>query len=181
MSNPSADSSLEDRHKEFVSLLTASHDKLFGYLLSLLGRWHDAQEVLQRSSLLIWQKFDSFESGTDFVAWASTFCFYEAKNFQRQTARSPRQFDDDLLATLSEERLDDLGFQGRRLAALEHCLRAVQPTERELLRAAYVEPCKIVDLATRLQRTPRTLYNKLNLLRRRLAECVQRRLQQGML
>lgn len=28
-------------------LLTASHEKLLGYLMSLLGRWHDAQDVLQ--------------------------------------------------------------------------------------------------------------------------------------
>lgn len=51
-----------ERHEQFVGLLTASHDKLLGYLLSLLGRWHDAQDVLQRASLLMWQKFGSFES-----------------------------------------------------------------------------------------------------------------------
>lgn len=45
----------DQRHEEFVGLLTASHDKLLGYLLSLLGRWHDAQDVLQRASVLIWQ------------------------------------------------------------------------------------------------------------------------------
>ena len=71
-----------------MALLTASHDKLFGYLMSLLGRWHDVQDVLQSSSLLMWRKFETYESGSNFVAWASTICFYEAKNFQRLAARS---------------------------------------------------------------------------------------------
>lgn len=159
-----------------MTLLTAAHDKLLGYLMSLLGRWHDAQDVLQCSSLLMWKKFETYETGSNFVAWASTICFYEAKNFQRMSARSPLKFDDDLLATLASERVVDLDFQGRRIAALELCLNEVGPGEREFLRAAYAEHGGITELAMRLQRAPRTLYNKLTVLRRRLTECVQRRL-----
>lgn len=162
-----------------MTLLTTSHDKLFGYLMSLLGRWHDVQDVLQSSSLLMWRKFETYESGSNFVAWASTICFYEAKNFRRLAARSHLKFDDDLLATLASERLIDLDLQGRRFAALEHCLNEVGPAERELLRTACADHGGITELAVRLQRAPRTLYNKLTLLRRRLTECVQRRLHEG--
>lgn len=167
-----------DRHEEFVTLLTTAHDRLFGYLMSLLGRWHDAQDVLQSSSLLMWRKFDTYETGSNFVAWASTICFYEAKNFRRLTARSHLKFDDDLLATLASERLVDLDLQGQRIAALEQCLNDVGLAEREFLRAAYTEHGGIAELAAKLQRAPRTLYNKLTVLRRRLTECVQRRLQE---
>ena len=178
MTDPTQTTNTKDRHEEFVTLLTAAHDKLLGYLMSLLGRWHDAQDVLQSSSLLMWRKFETYESGSNFVAWASTICFYEAKNFQRLSTRSPLKFDDELLATLAAERLVDLDLQGRRITALELCLNEVGPVERELLRAAYAEHGGITDLAARLQRAPRTLYNKLTVLRRRLTECVQRRLQE---
>jgi RNA polymerase sigma-70 factor, ECF subfamily len=77
--NPEANQ--QSRHEEFVTLLTASRGKLQGYLMSLLGRWHEAQDALQRSSLLMWQKFEAFDSGSDFVAWASTIYFYKAKKF----------------------------------------------------------------------------------------------------
>lgn len=166
------------RHEEFVALLTASHRKLLGYLLSLLGRWHDAEDVLQRASVLMWQKFDTFEPDTDFVAWAGTIAFYEAKNFQRLTARSPLQFDDDLLATLSAERLEDLSHQQSRLAALQLCVDQLGTTERDLVRAAYEKHGGVAALATRLNRAPQTLYNKLNHIRRLLALCLQRRLEE---
>ena len=179
MSDPTVTTNKDDRHEEFVTLLTASHDKLLGYLMSLLGRWHDAQDVLQSSSLLMWRKFETYESGSNFVAWASTICFYEAKNFQRMAARSHLKFDDELLATLASERLVDLDLQGRRIAALEQCLNEIGPAERELLRIAYADHGGIIELAAKLQRAPRTLYNKLTVLRRRLTECVQRRLQEG--
>ncbi len=169
----------EPRHEEFVALLTGSHGKLLGYLLSLLGRWHDAEDVLQRASLLMWQKFDAFECGSDFVAWASTICFYEARNFQRLSARSPLAWDADLLETLAEERLADLAQQERRMVALEGCLRKLPRDQREVLRAAYTAHGAIIELAGQVNRAPRTLYNKLQHPRRALAECVLRQLREN--
>lgn len=167
-----------ERHEEFVCLLTTAHGKLFGYLLSLLGRWHDAQDVLQRASLLIWQKFGSFEKGTDFKAWACTICFYEAKRFQRTASRSAVNFDEDLLALLSSERADDLDQYDRRMRALETCIASLSEEDRRLLSTSCAGHGDITALALRMGRAPRTLYNKLSILRRLLAECVMNHLQE---
>ena len=128
----------------------------------------------------MWQKFGSFEAGTDFIAWASTICFYEAKNYMRLAARSPLQFDDDLLATLAAERLEDLPTREQRLVALEGCFARLGEAEQRLVHAAYFDGGAggIGALAAQMNRAPQTLYNKLNHLRRMLAECVQRRLQE---
>jgi RNA polymerase sigma-70 factor, ECF subfamily len=176
--DPASDSQ-PDRQAEFVALLTGSHSRLLGYLMSLLGRRHDAEDVLQKASMTMWQKFDTFTLGTDFLAWASTVCFYEAKNFQRLSARAPLCFDDRLLAVLATERLADLGHREERLAALDLCLEKVPEKDRLLLQAAYIDGQAIASLAEQLGRAPQTLYNRLNILRRSLAECVERRLADG--
>src|SRR3954464_2596503 len=150
-----------ERHAEFVSALTASHGRLHGYLRGVLGRRQDAEDVLQRASVLMWQKFGSFEAGTDFVAWASTICFYEAKNFLRLAARSPLRFDDELLSTLAAERLEDLPSREQRLTALEGCFANLGDAEQRLVRAAYLDRGDgIAGLAAQMNRAPQTLYNK---------------------
>jgi RNA polymerase sigma-70 factor (ECF subfamily) len=176
MGEPGPDVEARRRTEAFVSLLTACHGKLLGYLTALLGRRQDAEDVLQRASLLMWQKFDAFTPGTDFVAWGSTICFYEAKAFQRLAARAPFRFDEELMNLLSAERLDDLPVQERRLRAIEACLKDFPEADRRLLRAAYIEGARIAEMADRLHRAPQTLYNRLNQLRRALADCVRRRL-----
>ena len=178
MAEPPPSPPPHERHAEFVASLTAAHGLLLGYLMGILGRRQDAEDVLQRASVLMWRKFGDFAPGTDFVAWASTICFYEAKNYLRLAARSPLRFDDDLLATLAGERLDDLPAREQRLAALEHCFARLGIAEQKLVRAAYFDERGIAALASQMKRAPQTLYNKLNHLRRLLAECVQRRLQQ---
>lgn len=168
-----------DRHAEFVGLLTASHSRLLGYCLSLIGRRHDAEDVLQKASLTMWSKFDTFTLGTDFLAWATTICFYEAKNFQRLAARAPVAFDDQLLAIMAAERLEDLTHHEDRLEALDACLGALPEKDRALLDAAYVAGAGIARLAEQIGRAPQTLYNRLNTLRRALAACVEKRLAAG--
>jgi RNA polymerase sigma-70 factor (ECF subfamily) len=159
----------------FVSLLSSSHRRLLGYLISLLGRREDAEDVLQRASLTLWRRFDTFEPGTDFMAWAATVCFYEAKNFQRVAARSKIVFSDALLEVLAHERITDLPAQNIRIDALRDCLAKVDDSGRKLLEAAYLDGTNIGHIAAQLGRAPQTLYNKLNTLRRLLAECIEQR------
>jgi RNA polymerase sigma-70 factor (ECF subfamily) len=162
--------------EQFVSLLTSFHDRLLGYILSLVGRRHDAEDVLQKASLVMWQKFATFTPGTDFLGWATTICFYEVKNFQRVAARVPHCFDEQVLAILAADRVVDLRRQPQRFSALEECLQQLSVKDRDLLQAVYVDEEQIASLARSLERAPQTLYNRLNVLRRLLSECVTRRL-----
>lgn len=165
-----------DRQAEFVSLLNAAHRRLLAFLRSMLGSLQDSEDVLQRASLTMWKKFDDFEIGTDFFAWSSTIAFYEARNFQRLSQRSKLVFSDELLEILAEERRDDISNVDARHDALNLCLQELDDRSRHLLQAAYVEDGSVIQLAEQLGRAPQTLYNRLNLLRRRLTDCVQQRL-----
>ena len=92
----------EDRHERCVRLLNAAHDRLVAYLASLLGNWHDAEDVFQQASVTMWRKFDTFEPGTNFDAWATKVAFYESREFRRLKARERFQFSDALLERLAE-------------------------------------------------------------------------------
>ena len=49
--------------------------------LALLPNEQDAQDVFQRTSLVLWQKFDQFDSDRDFLPWACGVAHYEVRNF----------------------------------------------------------------------------------------------------
>jgi RNA polymerase sigma-70 factor (ECF subfamily) len=164
--------------EQFITLLNAAHGRLLAFLRVMLGNNADAEDVLQRASMTIWRKFGEFDPSKDFFAWASSFAFYEAKNFQRISARSRLHFDDELMERLAEERVRDLDHREARLAAMDRCLEDLDDSGRELVREFYLHDTALSALAERLGRAPQTLYNKLNTLRRLLADCMKRRLAQ---
>jgi RNA polymerase sigma-70 factor, ECF subfamily len=183
MMDDTIQSNNENQHPEgrgeFVQLLSANYRKLLGYIVSLVGSRQDAEDILQRCSLSMWQKYSTFEPGTDFMAWASTFAFYESKNFLRLVNRARLIFSDETINLLSEERAKDLDFQNDRLAALESCLQELSPPHRALIAEAYTEHANVLSIAKARNLAPQTLYNRLHLIRKSLANCVRRKLSVG--
>jgi RNA polymerase sigma-70 factor (ECF subfamily) len=165
-----------ERQEEFVRLLYGTHALLLRYLMSLLANRHDAEDVMQRASVVMWKRFGTFASGTDFVAWATTVAFYEAKNFQRVTGRSRLEFDDELMQTLAAERAADVVRWSPRMEALEVCVEKLDPAQRALVDVIYTQGVEVGEVARQQGRAPQTIYNQLNFIRRALAECVQRRM-----
>lgn len=164
--------------EQFITLLNTTHGRLLGFLRVMLGNSADAEDVLQRASMTMWRKFAEFDPALDFFAWASSFAFYEAKNFQRTAARSRLHFDDDLMQRLAEERVPDLEHREARLAAMDRCIGELDDSGRHLVREFYLNNTDISALAQREGRAPQTIYNKLNLLRRLLGDCMKRRMAQ---
>jgi len=170
------DMPLPERQEEFIRLLNGVHSLLLRYVMSLVGNRHDAEDVLQRASVTMWRRFASFESGTDFVAWATTVAFYEVRNFQRVVGRSRLRFDEDLLHTLAAEQMQFRKRDDHRREALEDCVGRLTTADRDLVEAVYQRGEEIKRVAERAGRPVNSFYNRLGLIRRTLAECVQRKL-----
>lgn len=173
---PSVTGLSPERQELFVRELNAAHALLLRYVVSLVGNRHDAEDVLQRASVVMWRKFGTFEPGTDFIAWATTVAFYEARNFLRVAGRARVEFDDDLLQTLAAERALHVREWPARVEALQVCVEKLNPSQRELLDAIYTRGVEPAEIARQQGRAVQTIYNKLNFIRRALAECVQRQM-----
>ena len=56
------------RHAEFLRLYTKYQHRILSYIFVLVPNRTDAEDLLQDTAVLLWAKFDEFESGTDFAA-----------------------------------------------------------------------------------------------------------------
>ena len=85
--------------------------------------------------------------------------------------RSRLIFDERLMQILAVERAHHVRQWEARMAALEAC--ASYLVSGKLIDAIYVQGEKVATLARRQRRPVQTLYNRLNFVRRTLAECVR--------
>src|ERR1022692_4743944 len=75
------------RADEFIQLFTGHESRLRAYVLSLVPRWSDAEEIVQQCSVILWKKFDHFQSGTNFFAWACQIARLEVKDYRKKQKR----------------------------------------------------------------------------------------------
>lgn len=52
----------------FVALWSAHGPRVYSYIFSLVGSWPDADDVYQETSVVLLEKFDEFEPGTNFLS-----------------------------------------------------------------------------------------------------------------
>ncbi len=162
--------------EEFFNAYTRDRDRLFGYIFTLVQHAADAEDVFQRCSLLLWRKFPEYDRDRPFLPWACGIAYFEVRNFMRSHRRDRLQFNDELIAQLSADRLQATAETDRRLEALRMCLRELKRDDQELIDLTYAHDWTLRDTAKTNGRASQTIYNRICLIRRRLHSCVLRRL-----
>lgn len=160
----------------FLSLFARDHQRIFGYIFSQLANRADAEDVFQQTSLVLWKRFDEFDQDREFFPWACGVAFYTVRNFLRVAGRSRLRFSDDLLKSIADERVTVDPRLKQYSDALDNCIQKLSDKDRALIRKAYGGDETIKEIADSLGRAIQTVYNRLNQIRRKLAECVSRNL-----
>ncbi len=66
--------------EQFLKLFKANEERIYRLILALAPNYTVAEEIMQDAMLVMWRKFDRFESGTNFAAWGmqiSRFLVYK--------------------------------------------------------------------------------------------------------
>jgi RNA polymerase sigma-70 factor, ECF subfamily len=165
---------------EFTAQLTRLQARLRGFLLAVTGSAFDADEVLQDTNKVLWQKRGTFEAGSNFQAWAFRIATFEARNFVRRRARTQGAElpSEELLVRIGDEaeRQVDLQREGQH-AALTVCLSKLRQDDRTLLVRRYFENHSLSTLAEERSSTQNALAQKLFRLRTAVLKCIEKQLQ----
>jgi RNA polymerase sigma-70 factor, ECF subfamily len=165
----------DDHGLEFAQLLVRHDRTLLRYIMTLIPRRDDAEEVLQRTATVLWEKFAEYDRNRAFLPWAFRVAYFEVLNFRKEMARSRLIFREDVLELLAETR-DQVGPDlDRRRDALHQCLERLPQDDLKLLQRRYCDSESIAALAEELDRTAKALYRRLDRVRELLVTCVERR------
>jgi RNA polymerase sigma-70 factor (ECF subfamily) len=164
---------------EFIALYAAHESRLRGYVLTLVPRWADAEEICQRCSFVLWKKFEQFEPGTNFYAWACRVALFEVKEFRRKIAKERLIFSDELLESVAGRAIEIQDEFPRRAKALQKCVEELSRNQRELLRLRYDEGRSVGSVARLVNRPIDGVYKALSRIRQALYFCINARLEAG--
>jgi RNA polymerase sigma-70 factor (ECF subfamily) len=157
----------------FLRLWEAHRRRVFHYILALLHEVHDAEDVLQETSIVLWRKFREYRDGTNFLAWASKVAHFEVLRHRRKSGKA-QLIDEAVLEQLAI----DAGQQAHHLdavrEALQGCLGRLSARDRELVSRCYADDERGKDLAASANRPANSVYKSLGRIRRALFECVTR-------
>ena len=164
--------------KLFLRLFLQNERRLYAYILTLLPHRADADDVLQETSLVLWDKFDEQNPPDDFTAWGCRIAYFKVLDFYRKSQRSRVRFSQALLDRLAETAVEQAGtlqLEERR-ETLADCIAKLSGRDRDLLARRFADGATTRSTAADLGRSVDAVYKALAKIRQALFDCVTRTL-----
>ncbi len=167
-----------DNTDYFVRQLMIQRKRIYAFILTLVGNSSDADDIMQDTAALMWQKYHQDEEIGDFAALGMRIAHLKVLEFRKKQYKSKIQFNSELFesilggAAAAEEKLD------ARFEALQKCLSKLDEISRTLVQAQHQKGQTIKDIAASLNMSQHVAYKRIGRLHDQLLWCVHRTLKQ---
>jgi RNA polymerase sigma-70 factor (ECF subfamily) len=160
----------------FVRLLAEHRKPLFRFIFCLVHSMHDAEDLFQQVTITLWDRFDEFEPGTNFYAWACSVAKNKALNFFKSRKRQSVYFSAELIDEIAKREQIQSDLYEARLKALASCRQKLAAADQKLLAACYDSNRSVGMAAQEIGRPVGSVYTSLSRIRQALHDCVKRAL-----
>jgi RNA polymerase sigma-70 factor len=165
----------EPDRDEFARQFSRHARRIYAFIVTLVFSHHDAEEVFQNTSVVLWNKFGDFRPGSNFYAWASRIAYYEVLSVLKQRRRGLVVSEESLKA-LAEEATALSDGTPARIEALDDCLAHLPAADREIIQERYFYQRPPKQIAAARSRSLDSIYRALSRIHHLLLECVERTL-----
>jgi RNA polymerase sigma-70 factor, ECF subfamily len=160
------------RADQFMELYAPCQRRLYVYIVMLVGNPMVAHDILQDTNLVLWQKLDEFQPGTNFFAWAREVARFRVLRYRQMQAPNVLLLDPALLSDV-EERMADRDADQPYAEALAGCMGKLNEADADLIRRRYTGDFSVKLLARQLSRSENAVSQALARIRRALRHCIE--------
>jgi len=165
-----------DRQSEFLVLYNRAQPALRGYLFSWLRDFHRAEEVLQQTSLELWEHFAEYDDAKPFSAWALGVARNQALKELRRSKAAPGLARPEVLEAVAGTYAEMSDGLGARRSALQDCVERLSAAMRSLVDLYYGRGLSIAEVAAEAGRPRGSVEVSLFRARQQLADCTRKAL-----
>lgn len=166
----------ENDQELFVELFSANQRRILGFVVSISPHWGEVDEIFQRVSVVLWQKWSTYDRERDFRTWAFGVARLEVLKFMSERSRRNEVFSSEVMEVI-EERVSAVPAElESRMIALEDCMAKMTDDQRSLVLRCYSSTSKIKEVAAQLGTKAQSMYSQLQRVRKMLHQCIDRTL-----
>ncbi len=164
----------------FFTLFIANRELIYNFILRRVPVWHEADDLFQKTTEVMWRKFDQFEPGTDFVAWSIQIARYQIMNYRKQQKQRGNTiiFDHDVVRAIESQEQANPSVREDRMDALQNCLQKLSSNERQLIMLRYYNNLSTKQISKRCGISTPNLYKIIARIQGALLGCIRRTLAQ---
>ena len=171
------DEQLDDRLERFTRLWMNNQRVVASFITMSLRDSHAAEDVLQEVAVDASRNFHRYDSAKPFGAWLIGIARQRMVDHYRRADKRPLQLSEELEQVLSEAYADYASNVEDRLVALRVCMKRLPERHQELVNQRYGLGVSLADAAAMIGSNAKAVNAMLTRIRKKLADCVEQRLE----
>lgn len=168
----------EHNTTHFLKLFVDNQKTVYSYIFAMVYDADTADDILQDTVTLMWERFDSYQEGTNFGAWGLTIARYKVLEYFRKNRHNYTSISDDLLEKISQVTQRRLETIDERISVLRSCIQKLNARDRRLLEIRYEREMKVKEIAKKINRPIQGLYQAMSRIHHVLLRCIESTLKQ---
>jgi RNA polymerase sigma-70 factor (ECF subfamily) len=164
----------DTRAERFFGQFMASQNQIYTYILMAVHNINDADDLMQETATVLWEKFDEFEEGRNFTAWGIGIARNKILAYLRDHSKTRAQFEDDMHDKIIEHAQSVVDEKEDRMKAIKKCLGKLDDKDRKLISMRYDQNITIKKMSQLVGRSVNGLYKTMARIHNALQNCVQR-------
>ena len=167
----------EDKLSCFLRLFTAHEASIHRYVRSLVYKREDALDVMQKTAIVLWKKFDQLKEEDEFKKWSFAVARFEILAWRRDVARSKERLvlsseTIELMADELDNETEQLELE--REAIIQHCLGKLKQDQISALKSLYEKSDETTVLAQKFGKSITGFYQWVYRIRQKLSKCAKK-------
>ena len=159
-------------YKHFIRLLATSQRRIFGFIYAMVPNHCASEDIMQETTLFMWEHFDRFEKDTNFSAWGISIARNLVLQYCRKQKRKGLTFDVEAMENLIDQSDIFNRSNDEQIEALRHCFKKLNNTDQTLLKMKYIQGKSVRDIAESFNRTTSHLYRVMAKIHNVLLRCI---------
>ncbi len=164
---------------DFITLLTPNYYKIHGFILTMVAHRTDTEDVLQSTIAYMWEHFDDFKQGTNFLSWAFTIAKFQVLTYRNKKNRSIVFYSDKALHLIEQENRKTAHEMDHRLQYLNRCFKKLRDQDISIIKQRYDKSVTVKMMAEELGTSINIVYKRIAKIKKALLRCVQHYIVKG--
>ena len=163
------------KYRSYIQLLTANQRRIYGFIYAMLSDHAAAEDILQDTTMFMWENFDKYKEGTNFSAWGIAIARLLVLKHCRKQKNQAMLFDSEVLEQL-EEQSDVFEYQEDQVEALKKCFTKLNDSDQTIMKMRYVEKVNVKVISDKLSLSTSHLYRVMAKINNNLVRCIKKHL-----
>ena len=168
----------ELKSEQFFRLYNAAQQRTYAFLLVMVHNHNDAEDLLQETASILWERFDEYDRTKSFAAWAIGIARNKALDFLKSKRTSRPIFTDQFYQDISEIAADESEKMDQRINALRNCMKKLSIQNQQLIHLRFEKAISIKRISQMSEYSATALYKKMSRIYEALHGCIGRTLVQ---